>query len=155
MQGGKCTVMVCIKLTYCVLTQRLGWYQDRKQHGMRTISALETQWIYMNLLIKSKKSIYDMINQYSYTQLLRQARNELSVFPWKMPKAGSFLKMVLSSHQNSSQCSCDWCATFTCWSWGQTCLKKLIGSHQTKANGRMAQYPGKIHTIWLFNIAIL
>ena len=33
-----------------------------------------------------------MISQYSYTQLLRQARNELSVFPWKMRKAGSFLK---------------------------------------------------------------
>ena len=62
----------------------------------RQKTTLETQWIYMKLLIKSNKSIYVMMNQYSYTQLLRRARNELSVFPWKMPKAGSFLKMVFN-----------------------------------------------------------
>ena len=38
----KCTVMVCIKSTYCVLTQRLGWYQDRKQR----LKHNEFTWIY-------------------------------------------------------------------------------------------------------------
>ena len=85
-------VTLCKGEMYCNGLYQVHVLRVDPEVGMisRQKTTLETQWIYMNLLIKSNKSIYDMINQYSYTPLLREARNELSVFPWKMPKAGSF-----------------------------------------------------------------
>ena len=135
-KGEKCTVMVCIKSHALRVDPEVGMISRQK-------TTLETQWIYMNLLIKSNKSIYDMINQYSYIQLLRQAQEwiigfsrgkcrRLAVFKkWRFPIRTLHNVLVIGArllHVDHGV---------------KLASKKLIGSHQNKSKWKDGSIPRK------------